>query len=64
MKQTPPDSLVELLLLIRQCSIRLDKAREEMSDFNRDLFEVELKDIEKDLYETSATISEVILGIF
>ncbi len=64
MKQTPPDSLVELLLLIRQCSIRLDKARNEMSDFNRDLFEVELKDIEKDLYETSATISEVILGIF
>lgn len=64
MKQTPPDSLVELLLLIRQCSIRLDKAREEMSDFNRDLFEVELKDIEKDLYETSATVSEVILGIF
>lgn len=64
MKQTPPDSLVELLLLIRQCSIRLDKARDELSDIHCERLERELKDIDDNLYETSATISTVILEIF
>ena len=64
MKQTPPDSLIELLLLIRQCSIRLDKARDELSNIHCERLEKELKDIDENLYETSATISEVILEIF
>lgn len=64
MKQTPPDSLIELLLLIRQCSIRLDKARDELSNIHCEHLEKELKDIDENLYETSATISEVILEIF
>jgi hypothetical protein len=61
---TPSDSLLELLILVRQCTIQLDKVREDMSDFHKSLFSEELGDIDDNLYQTAGRIAEVILESF
>lgn len=61
MNQMPPQSLFELLLQVRQCNILLANARDEMDDFNKDLFSGELDEIDEELYQISGKIGEVIL---
>lgn len=61
---TPSDSLLELLILVRQCTIQLDKVREDMSDYHKSLFSEELADIDDNLYQTAGRIAEVILESF
>lgn len=61
MKQTPPSSLYELLIQVRQCNILLANVREEMDDYNKSLFKRELDEIDSELYQTAGKIAEVIL---
>lgn len=61
MNQMPPTSLYELLIQVRQCNILLANARDEMDDYNKNLFSDELDEIDEELYQISGKIGEVIL---
>ena len=61
MNQQPPTSLYELLIQVRQCNILLSNARDEMDDYNKDLFSDQLDEIDEELYQISGKIGEVIL---
>lgn len=61
MNQQPPTSLYELLIQVRQCNILLANARDEMDDYNKDLFSDELDEIDEELYQTAGKIAEIIL---
>lgn len=64
MNQQPPTSLYELLIQVRQCNIVLANARDEMDDYNKNLFSDELDEIDEELYQTAGKIAEVILESF
>lgn len=64
MNQQPPTSLYELLIQVRQCNILLANARDEMDDYNKNLFSDELDEIDEELYQTAGKIAEVILESF
>lgn len=61
MNQQPPTSLYELLIQVRQCNILLANVRDEMDDYNKDLFSDQLDEIDEELYQISGKIGEVIL---
>ena len=61
MTQMPPSSLFELLIQVRQCTILLANVRDEMDDYNNDLYNKELNEIDGELYQTAGKIAEVIL---
>ena len=61
MNQQPPTSLYELLIQVRQCNIVLANARDEMDDYNKNLFSDELDESDEELYQISGKIGEVIL---
>lgn len=64
MNQQPPTSLYELLIQVRQCNILLANARDEMDDYNKNIFSDELDEIDEELYQTAGKIAEVILESF
>ena len=64
MNQMPPQSLFELLVQVRQCTILLANARDEMDEDNKDFFSDMLDEIDGDLYQTSGKIAEIILESF
>lgn len=64
MTKEPSDSLLDLLLLVRQCTINLDKVRDEMDDYHKSLFGEELVDIDDHLYQAAGRVAEVILESF
>ena len=61
MNQQPPTALYELLIQVRQCNILLANARDEMDDYNKDLFSDQLDEINEELYQTAGKVAEVIL---
>lgn len=64
MTQMPPTSLFELLVQVRQCTILLANARDEMDEDNKSFFSDMLDEIDGDLYQTSGKIAEIILESF
>ena len=64
MNKMPPQSLFELLVQVRQCSILLANARDEMDEDNKSFFSDMLDEIDGDLYQTSGKIAEIILESF
>lgn len=64
MNQMPPQSLFELLVQVRQCTILLANARDEMDEDNKSFFSDMLDEIDGDLYQTSGKIAEIILESF
>ena len=64
MNQMPPQSLFELLVQVRQCTILLANARDEMDEANKSFFSDLLDEIDDDLYQTSGKIAEIILESF
>lgn len=64
MNKMPPQSLFELLVQVRQCSILLANARDEMDEDNKAFFSDMLDEIDGDLYQTSGKIAEIILESF
>ena len=64
MNQMPPTSLFELLVQVRQCTILLANARDEMDEDNKSFFSDMLDEIDGDLYQTSGKIAEIILESF
>ncbi len=64
MNQMPPSSLFELLVQVRQCTILLANARDEMDEDNKAFFSDMLDEIDGDLYQTSGKIAEIILESF
>ena len=61
MTQLLPSSIFELLIQVRQCNIVLANARDEMDDYNKDLFSDQLDEIDEELYQIAGKIGEVIL---
>ena len=64
MNKMPPQSLFELLVQVRQCTILLANARDEMDEDNKSFFSDMLDEIDGDLYQTSGKIAEIILESF
>lgn len=64
MNQMSAPSLFELLVQVRQCTILLANARDEMDEDNKSFFSDMLDEIDGDLYQTSGKIAEIILESF
>ena len=64
MNKIPATSLFELLVQVRQCTILLANARDEMDEDNKSFFSDMLDEIDGDLYQTSGKIAEIILESF
>lgn len=64
MNKMPTPSLFELLVQVRQCTILLANARDEMDEDNKSFFSDMLDEIDGDLYQTSGKIAEIILESF